>query len=265
MAGATPLERVLRRDRAIVLVALTGLTLLAWGYMAYEAWAMYRTGVCSCAGLKMSGPDLAPWSAWTLLPLFLMWAEMMVAMMIPTAAPMILTFAAVNRKRREQQGPYVPAGLFLLGYVIIWTGFSTFAAFGQWVLHGKALLSPMMVSTSPVFGGGLLIATGVFQWLPLKRSCLAHCRSPLGFIVTDWREGRAGALVMGLKHGAYCTGCCWLLMSLLFVAGVMNLWWIASISGLVLVEKVTRHGLHVARIAGVVMILWGGWLLQKTA
>src|SRR5947209_11440383 len=161
------MEAILKRDRAIVVAALAAITLLAWGYMVYEARAMYHTSVCSCAGMKMSGPDTAPWSVGILLPLFLMWAEMMVAMMIPSAAPMILTFAMVNRKRREQERPFVPTGIFLLGYLAVWTGFSAFAALAQWILHGAALLSPTMVSASPILGGALLMAAGIFQWTRL--------------------------------------------------------------------------------------------------
>ena len=257
------MEAILKRDRLVTLVAITGITLLAWGYMVYEARALYRTGVCCCAGMKMSGPDTDPWSAATLLPLFLMWIEMMVAMMIPSAAPMILTFATVNRNRREQERPYVSTGMFLLGYLVVWAGFSALAALAQWTLHARALLSPMMVSTSPVFGGVLLIVAGIFQWTPLKNACLAHCRSPLSFMLTDWREGKAGAFVMGLKHGAYCTGCCWFLMALLFVAGVMNLWWIALIAVFVLLEKVVPRGLLVGRIAGALLVTWGTWMMVK--
>ena len=256
------MEIILKRDRLVVLAALTGLTLLAWGYMVYEARAMHDTGVCSCAGMKMSGPDTDPWSVGTLLPLFLMWAEMMVAMMIPSAAPMILTFALVQRKRREQERPFVPTGIFLLGYLVVWTVFSALAAIAQWFLHGKALLSPMMVSSSPALGGALLIVAGIFQWTPLKHACLAHCRSPLGFLMTDWREGKLGALAMGLKHGAYCTGCCWFLMALLFVAGVMNIWWIAIIAVFVLLEKVVPKGLFIGKVAGVLLAAWGMWMMM---
>ena len=257
------METILKRDRLIVLAALAGITLLAWGYMIYEARAMYHTGVCCCAGMKMSGPDLNPWSAATLPPLFFMWAEMMVAMMIPSAAPMILTFAMVQRKRREQARPFVPVGIFLLGYLLVWTGFSALAAVAQWLLHAKALLSPLMVGTSPVLGGALLVLAGIFQWTPLKNACLTHCRSPLNFLMTDWREGKSGALAMGLKHGAYCTGCCWILMALLFVAGVMNIWWIAIIAGFVLLEKVVPRGLLAGKIAGVFLAAWGLWLLLR--
>jgi predicted metal-binding membrane protein len=256
-------EAVLRRDRFVVTAALAGIALLAWGYMVYEARAMYDTGVCRCAGMKMSGPDTDPWSAGTLLPLFLMWAEMMVAMMIPSAAPMILTFALVQRKRREQEQPFVPTGIFLLGYLVVWTVFSALATLAQWFLHGQALLSPMMVSQSPLLGGALLIVAGIFQWTPLKHACLNHCRSPLGFLMTDWREGNLGALAMGLKHGAYCTGCCWFLMALLFVAGVMNIWWIAIIAVFVLLEKVVPRGLLVGKIAGALLAAWGVWMILR--
>lgn len=255
------MEVVFKRDRLIVIAALAGLTLLTWGYMVYEAHAMYKTGVCCCAGMKMSGPDTDPWAITTLFPLFLMWAEMMVAMMIPSAAPMILTFAMVQRKRREQERPFVPTGIFLLGYLVVWTGFSALAAVAQWILHAKALLSPLMVSTSPLLGGALLIVAGIFQWTPLKNACLTHCRSPLSFLMTDWREGKWGAFAMGLKHGAFCTGCCWFLMALLFVAGVMNIWWIAVIAVFVLLEKVVPRGLFVGKSAGVLLAAWGIWMM----
>jgi predicted metal-binding membrane protein len=261
MNRSVSLESVLKRDRAIVLAGIVAISVLAWGYMAFEARTMYHTGVCRCAGMKMSGPDTHPWSAATLVPLFLMWAEMMVAMMTPSAAPMILTFATVNRKRTEQKGPFVPTGIFLFGYLVVWTAFSGLAALSQWILHSTALLSPLMVSTSPILGGLLLMAAGIFQWTPLKNACLTHCRSPLSFLMTDWREGGPGAFIMGLKHGAYCTGCCWFLMALLFVAGVMNIWWIAVISVLVLLEKAAPKGLWVGRIAGGVLAAWGLWMV----
>ena len=265
MNSTAVLDSVLKRDRAVVLGGLVALAALAWLYMLREARVMTLTGVCHCFGMKMSGPDTQPWAAAQLLPLFLMWAEMMVAMMIPSVAPTILTFAAVNRRRREQERPFVPAGIFLGGYLAVWTAFSALAAVAQWALHSAALLSPMMVSTSPWLGGALLIAAGVFQWTPFKHACLAHCRSPLDFLMNDWREGRSGAFVMGVKHGAYCAGCCWFLMALLFVAGVMNMWWVVIISIFVLVEKVVPRGPWVGRIAGVPLVAWGVWMMATGA
>ena len=255
------MEVIFKHDRWIVAAALAGLALLAWSHMAIEAQTMYHTGVCCCAGMKMSGPDTGAWNPATLVPLFLMWAEMMVAMMIPSAAPMILMFASVNRKRREQERPFVHTGIFVAGYMAVWTIFSALAAVAQWALHSRALLSPMMVSTSPMVGGLLLVGAGVFQWTPWKRACLSHCRSPLGFLLGDWREGATGAFVMGLKHGVYCAGCCWLLMALLFVAGVMNLWWIAGIALFVLVEKIAPRGGILGKAAGLLLVAWGVWVL----
>ena len=264
MNPPTALEAVLKRDRLLVLAGLASLALLAWGYMVYEARAMGSTGVCCCAGMKMSGPDTQPWSARQIPPLFLMWSEMMVAMMIPSAAPMILMFAGVNRKRREQDRPFVPTAVFVSGYLAVWVGFSALAALAQWSLHGAALLSSGMVSTSPILGGALLLAAGVFQWTPLKNACLNHCRSPLIFLMTDWREGIKGAFLMGLKHGAYCTGCCWILMALLFVAGVMNIWWVAAISILVLIEKIAPAGMRVGKLAGAILLVWGGIMIARS-
>lgn len=255
------MDSILKRDRLVVLGGLLGITALAWGYMVHEARLMVDTGICCCAGMKMSGPDRTAWNAGDLIPLFLMWAEMMVAMMVPSAAPMILMFASVNRKRREQERPFVPTGIFAAGYLAAWTGFSALAAVAQWVLHGRALLSPIMVGTSPILGGALMLAAGVFQWTPLKNTCLTHCRSPLGFLMAGWREGKTGAFLMGWKHGIYCTGCCWFLMALLFVAGVMNMWWVGAIAALVLLEKIAPRGLWIGRIAGVLLVAWGGWML----
>jgi len=148
---------------------------------------------------------------------------------------------------------------------VVWTAFSAVATFAQWELNRAALLSPMMVSNSPLLGGMLLIGAGVFQFTPLKRACLAHCRSPLGFFMTEWREGTRGAFLMGIRHGAFCVGCCWLLMALLFVAGVMNLLWVAAIAAYVLVEKIVPEGYWVGRAVGLCVILVGVWMVSGTS
>lgn len=259
------MENILKRDRFIVFVALAATTLLAWADMAREAHNMNLTGACCCAGMAMSGPDIHPWSTATLIPLFLMWAEMMVAMMLPSATPMILTFAKVQRNRREQERPYVATGIFALGYLFVWTAFSAVAAIMQWALHAKALISPKMVGTSPLLGAALLIAAGIFQWTPWKNACLASCCSPLNFVMAGWRDGKWGAFIMGLKHGVSCMGCCWFLMLLLFVAGVMNIWWIAILTLLVLIEKAMPRGLLVGKISGVVFVGWGIWMAVRGA
>jgi predicted metal-binding membrane protein len=249
------LESALRRDRAIVLTGLVALVVVAWLYLVHLAGDMAEMERHAAMGMVM--PRMEPWSGVELLLLFAMWSVMMVAMMTPSATPMILMFSAMNRRRAEHQGPVVRTGLFILGYLTAWLAYSAAAAVAQWVLHGLAVLSTAMVSTSPYLGGGLLLAAGVFQWTPLKRACLTACRSPMGFLMTEWREGRAGALIMGCRHGVYCVGCCWVLMALLFVAGVMNLLWVAAIAAFVLVEKVVPAGERVGQAAGVILTLAG--------
>jgi hypothetical protein len=160
-------------------------------------------------------PAMHAWSWVEVGALVIMWSVMMVAMMTPAAAPMILMFATIHRRRTAEGRPATPTAIFVLGYLVIWTIYSVVAALAQASLHAAALLSPAMAATSPLLAGGLLVAAGVFQWTPLKRACLAACRSPLSFLMTGWREGRAGAFVMGLRHGLYCLGCCWALMALL--------------------------------------------------
>ena len=211
-------------------------------------------------GMDMSSvamPHLQEWTHITVLLLFVMWAVMMIAMMVPSATPTVFAFLQVNQRRKAANRPYVPVTIFLLGYLAVWTAFSGVATLAQWGLHKAALLSPAMAATSPVLNGVLLIAAGIFQWTPLKLACLKGCRSPLSFLMSEWREGAAGAFVMGLKHGAYCVGCCWVLMALLFVAGVMNLLWVAVIALFVMAEKMLPKGELIARISGVALILAG--------
>ncbi len=219
--------------------------------MVYMAWDMKQMD------MEMAMPRMQSWGPLDLVLLFVMWAVMMVAMMVPSAAPLILLFAAVNRRRCQETDPVVPTAVFVLGYLVAWTGYSILATLAQWGLHSGALLSPMMASASPVLGGLILVAAGIFQWTPLKHACLKHCRSPIGFLTAEWREGNAGALRMGLHHGAYCVGCCWLLMALLFVVGVMNVAWIAVLSVFVLLEKIVPRGVVLSRATGIVLIVWG--------
>lgn len=259
MQSDTRLEAVLKRDRLIVLSGLGGTAALAWAYMGYLAWEMGNMDM----SMEMAMPQMQAWGVVDLFLLFVMWAVMMVAMMVPTATSMILMFVTINRRRQERAQPYVPTAVFLGGYILVWTGFSVLATLAQWRLHSAALLSPMMVSTSPLLGGLLLLAAGIFQWTPLKYACLKHCRSPLGFLMTNWREGTRGAFIMGLRHGSYCTGCCWFLMALLFVAGVMNLLWVATIAAFVLVEKVVPRWDLVGRVAGGILALAGLVLLGQ--
>ena len=257
MQQTAPLEAVLKRHRVFIFAGLAGVTGLAWAYMLYLASNMNGSGM----GTSMAMPRMQSWGTIDFALMFVMWAVMMVAMMVPTAAPMILVFATVNRKRRQQGRPFIPTGIFLLGYLAVWSGFAVLATLGQWGHHTNALLSPMMVGTSSVLGGALLVGAGLFQWSPLKYACLTNCRTPLGFLMSEWREGADGAFVMGLRHGLFCLGCCWILMSLLFVLGVMNLLWIAALAGFVLLEKIAPAGHRVSRLAGLVLTLWGALML----
>lgn len=240
------------RDRAVMISALALLTVISWAYLWYLA----------AGAMALCSVEFHAWRAGDLLATFAMWAVMMAGMMIPSASPAILTFAAVNRARRTKSLSYAPTAAFAGGYLLAWTGFSVAAAVAQEALRAAALLSPMMVSESRTLGRVVLIAAGVFQWTPLKNACLRHCRSPLGFLLTEWRDGWTGALRMGWRHGFFCVGCCWLLMAVLFVVGVMNLWWVAAVSAFVLIEKLTRSGMVAARMAGVVMIGCALWLVR---
>jgi predicted metal-binding membrane protein len=241
-------ETILRRERLIVAGGLASIAVLAWAYLLHAKDAM---GEMDMQGMVM------PWSETDVLLLFVMWSIMMVAMMVPSAAPMVLSFITVNRRRRAAGRPLVPVAIFLLGYLAVWTAFSAVATVAQWGLHKAALLSPSMASTSPTLNGALLVAAGLFQWSPLKRACLKGCRSPLTFLMSEWRDGTAGAFVMGLRHGSYCLGCCWILMALLFVAGVMDFLWIALLALLVLGEKVLSRGELMGRVTGVMLAAAG--------
>jgi predicted metal-binding membrane protein len=205
-------------------------------------------------------PPPAPWNHAQAAFMFVMWVVMMVAMMVPSAAPMILIFHRVASDRLTQGQPAVPTAVFLGGYLAVWAGFSALATGAQWLLHDAALLSPGMAAASPLLGGALLVAAGVFQLTPLKHACLTRCRTPLGFLLTEWREGVRGAWVMGLRHGMFCTVCCWALMALLFVGGVMNLLWVAALAIVVLGEKVLPRGDVLGRLGGVALIAWGAWV-----
>jgi predicted metal-binding membrane protein len=259
MSEHSPLEYILRRDRMVVLTSLAGVTALAWVYLFLLAGDMSDMPATMSSGMAMA--QAQPWSGVDFVLMFLMWAVMMVGMMLPSAAPMILLFALHTRKQREQGRPFVPVGAFASGYLIVWSLFSLVAAALQWALEQTALLSPMMVSASPYLGGALLIAAGVYQMTPLKAACLKHCRSPFSFIALHWRPGTRGSVIMGIHHGAFCVGCCWAIMALLFVGGVMNLLWVAVIAGFVLLERVLRQGPLVGRLTGVALLAWAAWLI----
>jgi predicted metal-binding membrane protein len=253
---------VLKRDRAIVAVGLAGLVLLSWIYLICMDWGMRHMDV----GMGMIiMPAMQAWTAWDLALVFLMWTIMMVAMMVPAASPVILLFAEINRRRCGRPSAFVATGQFLLGYLTAWAGFSAIATFAQWGLLTATLLSPMMEGTSKTLSAGLLLVAGLFQFSRLKYACLAHCRSPMGFFMTEWRDGPWGAFKMGLKHGGYCLACCWALMALLFAAGVMNLLWVAGLSAFVLLEKLAPANRWISRLGGLGFIAWAAWMATGNA
>ena len=269
------LETVLRRDRWIVGGAIAILVVLAWAYVLWlandmEMGGMDMTGFRMIpAGIGIMLPAERPWLAIEFGYVFLMWAVMMVGMMAPSAAPMILMYARAGRQgraQREAEGkPYAATGWFAAGYLLAWTLFSLAATLLQWLVEREALLDSRMTLASNLIGAVVLIVTGVYQWTPLKDVCLAQCQSPFMFLMRHggFRSDARGCLLLGLRHGGYCVGCCWILMALLFVGGVMNVLWIALLSLLVLLEKVTPVGQWIARAAGIACVAAGVWLLMS--
>lgn len=252
------IESLVRRDRAVTVAGLLALAALAWLYLV-------RLGREMADMAAMGMVSTEPWTAADAGLAAIMWAVMMVAMMLPAAAPMILVFATVNRRRRESPGPgpYVNTTLFVLAYLAVWSAFSVAAALVQWGLHSAALLSEDAMQAAPFAGAVLLAAAGIYQLTPLKYACLARCQTPLGFLLSEWRDGTRGAVVMGLRHGLFCLGCCWMLMALLLVGGVMNLAWVAAISGFVLIEKVLPAGRLVSAGSGAALLVWASWILFR--
>jgi predicted metal-binding membrane protein len=270
MADA-PIEAVLRRDRAIVVAALVILTVLAWAYVWWLAIDMEMGGVDMSgfrmipAGMGLMMTASAPWSAMEFAFVLVMWAVMMIGMMTPSATPMILLYARVGRQAARQGKPLAASAYFAAGYLVAWIGFALAASLAQWGLERSALLGSMMEGASDVFGGAVLIGAGLYQWTPLKDACLRQCQAPWLFIQRHggFRREPRGALALGLRHGAYCIGCCWALMALLFVGGVMNVLWIAAIALLVLAEKVVPAGAIISRTAGAVFFAAGAWLIAQ--
>jgi predicted metal-binding membrane protein len=263
------LEAVLRRDRAVVIASLAIITALAWADLAWLASDMWMGGMDMTgfrmipAGQGLMMPSNAPWQPIEFGYVFAMWIVMMIGMMTPSVAPMILIYARVGRQAAIAGQPFAASAWFVAGYLLSWTAFSLAATTAQWMLERAVLLTPMMESASNILGGVLLIAAGLYQWTPVKDACLSHCQTPLAFIMRHggFHREAAGALALGLRHGVYCIGCCWAVMILLFVGGVMNLLWIAALAVLVLLEKVVPLGRSIARLAGIAFIAGGAWLL----
>lgn len=251
-----------KRDRLITVASLIAITMLAWVYMIHAATNMASMDASRMQGMSM--PAMQIWHINDFLLTFLMWIVMMAGMMIPSATPMILTFLSVKRQRQADQTSLPATFIFVLGYLAIWALYSAAATLLQWGLHSANLLSPAMAGANPFFNGTLLILAGIYQFTPWKNACMLSCRTPLGFLIAEWRDGARGAFAMGARHGIYCVGCCWLLMALLFAVGVMNLLWGAIITGVVLLEKVVQGGQWISRTIGLLAMAWGVWLLVQT-
>jgi predicted metal-binding membrane protein len=258
-AAARIFSGALRHDRLLTAGGLAVVTLSAWAYLLLGA-GMARMGGGGPMPAMM--PMRPHWSLSYAAVIFFMWAVMMVAMMLPSAMPMMLLVARIARTRT---GGRATTALFVLGYLAVWVGFSAAATALQWALDRAELLSGAMALGNAVLAGGVLMAAGLYQWTPLKAACLRHCRSPLEFLMFHWRDGAGGALVSGVRHGAFCLGCCWMLMALLFVGGVMSLAWIGALALLVLVEKTLPWGGHMSRITGAVLVLWGILVLTQAS
>jgi predicted metal-binding membrane protein len=225
-------------DRIIVAGLLLLVAALAWGFTVHQVMMMDQMEAAMSRDRGMSMNGMKPsWTAVDALLLFLMWSAMMAAMMVPGASPMVTAFATINRRRRERNALYVPTAVFLIGYLVAWAGFSILATALQWLLQSTGLLTTMMQSASYYWSAGLFFAAGLYQFSPLKERCLTYCRTPDSFILSEWRDGSLGAVIMGLRHGLFCVGCCGALMVLLFAVAIMDLRWVAALTVVVTAEK----------------------------
>lgn len=259
-SSQSPVAGILSRDRAIVGTCILIVVALAWAYLIRldSQMGSHETPLGSMPGMSMV-PG-APQGYRELILTFAMWSVMMVGMMTASAAPVIMLFTGMSEKR-DDPGASTNAMVFGLGYLAVWVSFSAAAALGQWGLQRQLLLSPDMSMTNSVAAGLILISAGAYQLTPAKRACLRQCQSPLGFLMANWRDGTAGAFAMGLRHGLFCLGCCWALMTVLFVVGIMNLAWVAVLMVFVLAEKLGRIGALVGRAGSVVLIGYGALIL----
>lgn len=257
------LEAMLRRDRLLVAAGLTLVVLLAAFYTAAGVGMNMSALTMTRMAVAMPGMAMQPaaWSAGYALVVFLMWWVMMIAMMVPSAAPMVLIHAAIGRRQETAGRSLAATTLFLGGYLVVWALFSVAATALQWLLQSLGVVTGMMEIASPAIAGGVLIAAGLYQFTPLKQACLKHCQHPLMFIAHHWRPGPGGAFRMGAVHGGYCLGCCWFLMAVLFVGGIMNLIWIAGIAIYVGVEKFTAGHRWLPAVTGSAMTAAGIGLL----
>ena len=263
---SSALEHLLRRDRWIVAGGLAAVMLAAAAYTMFGVGmnmsAIDMTFMSETAGKSMMMP--VAWTPAYFALVFLMWWVMMIAMMIPSASPTILLYAALHRRYEDSRVVLRRAALFALGYLAAWAVFSLSATTLQWTLEARTLASPMsMTVTSKLLGASILLAAGIYQFMPVKQACLQHCRDPIRFLTERRRAGGCGAFLMGAEHGIFCLGCCWFLMALLFFGGVMNLYWIAGLALFVLFEKLIPQGHWIGLAGGVALVGAGSALLIR--
>lgn len=247
-------------ERWTLLGGVGAVSAAAWIWMAHMSLAMadMMAGGASRAWMP---PPAGPWSGYDFWMLFLMWSVMMVAMMTPASLPMLRMFRTMQRNRARQGQAFSSWAFLLAGYLAAWVLFSGAATFGQKHLHDWLLLTPMMESRSHWFSGALIAAAGLYQWTPWKDACLSQCRSPMQFLMARWRDGAAGAASMGLQHGLYCIGCCWLLMLMLVGLGMMNILWVAALTLFVLLERTLPPPARAFRTATGIAFLAAGLLV----
>jgi predicted metal-binding membrane protein len=248
--------RLPRRDFFAIFGSLAAIVTIAWWYLYSLSSAM--PGDMAMTEMGMEQAMVTPsWGLNYSLLMFLMWSVMMVGMMLPSVLPTVMIYSMVAKKAAKDGKTVATTGYFVSGYILIWIGFSLLATISQYALEKLDMLSAMMVSNNNILGGALLLIAGAWQFTPLKDQCLEQCRSPVEFIYQNWQKGNAGAMQMGIRHGLFCLGCCWALMLLLFVGGVMNLLWIAILTIFVLLEKILPFGSESGKVIGVLMLIVG--------
>lgn len=239
-----------RRDRLMALFVVFAVAGICWAWLGKTVWDMSVMSAGGMAAAGGSGPGYALW-------LVVMWLVMMAAMMLPSAVPVIVAFADFAGRRTPRFDVRLPMA-FIAGYVAAWAAFSLSVGIAQWSLERSAAMSrTTMALENGVVAGLVVAAAGLYQWTPLKHACLRKCRTPIGFLMTEWREGTGGAFTMGWRHGILCVGCCWALMALLFAVGVMNPLWILGLMLFVIAEKTLPAGEPVARAAGALLVVVG--------
>jgi len=255
--GRTLLEAGLKHERLVTATLLVVIPLACWTWIALMAGDMYGSMQRSSAWMMT-----ATWDGPHLVLLWTMWAVMMTAMMLPSAAPLVLLYAGALRTRGDAR---TGRKLYALGagYVVVWALFSVVVTILQRVLSSALVLTPMMEPATPMAGAAVLAVAGLYQLTPLKSACLRVCRSPLSYLLQHWRSGATGAFQLGVGHGTYCVGCCWALMLLLFAGGVMNLVVIVALTVWVLVEKFAPLGDQTARVSGVALLALAIWMAAR--